>query len=397
MSEEPKTPDPSLLLDLMTRVERRFDAVKERLADRFDRDDRVQILPYRGYGTRERLWLQGRVLEDEPVGTAGKKDSVWRNLGNTWKRFETDELPGIRVEARVGGWTGEMVTDEEGYFRFDVNLPEPLAASLPEDGRLWHEVELELPESPVRACGEVLVPPAGARFGVISDIDDTVVETGVTRRLAMARTVLLRNAHTRLPFAGVAAFYAALHEARESRGPNPLFFVSASPWNLYDLLAEFMGLHGIPRGPILLRDLGLDRRRLLKVPTAEHKLGCIRPILETYPELPFILIGDSGEQDPEIYREVVREHPGRILAVYIRAIRARGDSPERAARVEALAGEMRREGVPMLLVPDTEAAAVHAAEHGWIDPGRLPGVREEKVKDEIAPSPTEAALEIGPA
>ena len=77
--------------------------------------------------------------------------------------------------------------------------------------------------------------------------------------------------------------------------------------------------------------------------------------------------------------------------------RARGDSPNRAARVEALAGEMRREGVPMLLVPDTEAAAVHAAEHGWIDPGRLPGVREEKVKDEIAPSPTEAALEIGPA
>ena len=92
----------------------------------------------------------------------------------------------------------------------------------------------------------MLVPPADAELGVISDVDDTVVETGVTHRLAMARTVFLGNARTRLPFAGVAAFYEAL--CRGSRGDcaNPVFFVSNSPWNMYDLLIEFMELQEDP-------------------------------------------------------------------------------------------------------------------------------------------------------
>ena len=377
------------LLGLAHRIDRKIDSVKQRLADRFDRDDPIQILPFRGYGTPERIFLEGRILQDEPIGKAARDDSVWRNLGNTWKRFESDEVPGVRVEARFGDWTGEVATDEEGYFQLEI-CPEPPVVELE---RLWHGVDLTLADprtgAPITARGEVLVPPLKARFGVISDIDDTVVETGVTRRLAMARTVFLRNAHTRLPFKGVAAFYDALHALRDGFGPNPVFFVSSSPWNLYDLLAEFMELQRIPKGPLLLRDFGVDAGKLLKTENREHKLNRIRPLFTLYPDLPFILIGDSGEQDPEIYREVVREHPGRVLAIYIRDV---AEKPARDAQVQALAETVRREGVPLLLVPDTVAAAVHAAENGWIDPARLVDVRDEKVKDELAPSPAEVAL-----
>lgn len=367
-------------------VERGFDAVKTRLGERFDRDDPIQILPFRGFGTPRRLFIQGRVLQDEPVGAAGENDTLWQNLGNTWKRFESDEVPHARLLARFPGWEQELVADEEGYFRAEIELASP---SVPVD--LWHEVELELvhPEPGIRASAPVLVPPNDAELGVISDIDDTVVETGVTQRLAMARTVFLNNARTRLPFKGVAAFYQALVEGTREGGLNPIFFVSGSPWNLYDLLAEFMELQKIPRGPILLRDFGLDAAKLLKKETREYKLGCIRPILDLYPQLSFILIGDSGEQDPEIYREVVREYPGRILAIYIRRI---GVGPARDEQVLNLAKEIRDEGVPMLLCEDTEAAAVHARESGWIRPAKVEQVQEEKIKDEVAPSPTEAAL-----
>ncbi|HVR99721.1 MAG TPA: phosphatase domain-containing protein [Thermoanaerobaculia bacterium] len=379
------------LLRLVSSVEDRIDRVKQRLGERFDRDDPIQILPYRGFGTRERLLLQGRVLQDEPVGASDKGDTLWENLGNTWKRFESDEVPHVPVRARFGGWSEEVLTDEEGYFRFDIRLPQPLTP--PADNRLWHDVELETRDprtsQPVRATGSVLVPPAGASFGVISDVDDTVVETGVTNRLAMARTVFLRNAHTRLPFKGVAAFYKALHQGQDGDDHNPVFFVSGSPWNLYDLLSEFMDLHGIPRGPLLLRDFGLDAGKLLKEETREYKLECIRPILDLYPGLRFILIGDSGEQDPEIYRQVVREYPGRVLAIYIRNIDA---GPAREAAVLDIAREVREEEVPMLLVKDTEAASVHALENGWIRPEKLPEVQREKVKDEVAPSPAEVAI-----
>ncbi len=380
-----------VLLEAAAPFERRFDEIKERLGDRFDRDDPIQILPYRGYGTPDRLLLQGRVLQDEPVGTAGEKDSLWKNIGNTWKRFESDEVPGARLRVRLREWIGEAESDEEGYFHVAIEPPVPLRSQ----DEIWHPVELELvhPSPGVRATGSVLIPREDAEFGVISDIDDTVVETGVTNRLLMARTVFLNNARTRLPFKGVAAFYQALVEGKEGGGPNPIFFVSGSPWNLYDLLAEFMDHQQIPRGPILLRDFGLDRQQLLKKETIEYKLGCIRPILDLYPQLQFILIGDSGEKDPEIYRQVVREYPGRILAIYIRRI---GVGPARDAAVLELAKEIREEGVPMLLCEDTEAAAVHAREQGWIRAGQVAQVHEEKMKDEAAPTPAEAAIKAEP-
>jgi len=374
------------LLRTAVPVERGVDAVKGRLAARFDRDDPIQILPYRGFGVPERFLIHGRVLQDEPVGAAGENDTIWKNLGNAWKRFESDEVPHARLLARGPGWERELTADDEGYFKAHVEPPMPLVPPG------WHEVGLQLvhphPEPGVKAAGAVLIPPDDAELGIISDIDDTVVETGVTHRLAMARTVFLNNARTRLPFKGVAAFYKALVEGVQPGGENPIFFVSGSPWNLYDLLAEFMELQGIPRGPILLRDFGLDLRKLVKKETREHKLSCIRPILDMYPKLRFILIGDSGEQDPEIYREVVREHPGRVLAIYIRRI---GIGKARDEQVLNLAKEIRDEGVPMLLCEDTEAAAVHARESGWIHPEQVKHVNAEKIKDEVAPSPTEAA------
>jgi len=373
------------VLTMAAPAERGFDAIKRRLAARFDRDDPVHIMAYRGFGTSRKLAITGRVLQDEPVATAQVHDSIWKNLGNTWKRFETDEVPHARLRVSFGDRTSEAVADEEGYFRCEVEPAEPL-----DPAAVWHPVDLELldPPHPVRATGAVLVPPPGAEYGIISDIDDTVVETGVTRRLAMARTVFLGNARTRLPFAGVAAFYDALHQGVKAGGTNPVFFVSGSPWNLYDLLVEFMDLHAIPPGPLLLRDVGISRRKLFQRPSIHHKLGCIRPILDSYPHLPFVLIGDSGERDPEIYRQIVREYPGRIRAVYIRRITL----PGRDEQVLEIAKAVREEGVPMLLVPDTEAAAVHAAELGLIRWRRLPDVHEEKLKDEIAPSPVEVAL-----
>jgi phosphatidate phosphatase APP1 len=367
-------------------VERGVDAVKGRLEARFDRDDPLQIVPYRGFGTPRRFLIQGRVLQDEPVGAAGENDTIWKNLGNAWKRFESDEVPHARLRARGPGWERELVADDEGYFQEHVEPPAPLPPGQ------WHDVELELvhPQAGgVRATGPVLIPPDDSELGVISDIDDTVLETGVTKRLAMARTVFLNNAHTRLPFKGVAAFYEALVQGVNPGGVNPIFFVSGSPWNLYDLLAEFMDLQKIPRGPILLRDFGLDPRKLLKKETVAYKLGCIRPILDLYPKLNFILIGDSGEKDPEIYRQVVREYPGRILAIYVRKIDV---GPHRDEQVLNLAKEVRDEGVPMLLCEDTEAAAVHARESGWIRADQIKNVNAEKIKDEVAPSPTEAAL-----
>lgn len=376
-------------------AEQRFDELKYRLDGRLGRDQPLQIVPYYGYGMPQRLYLKGRVLADKGIAPAGDNDTIWANLVSMYRRLESDEVPGARILARFQDVTQEVVTDGEGYF--EVWL-EPVEAAAAQTG-LWHAVELELispqPAEPVQATGQVLVPPPSAQFGVISDIDDTIVQTHATQLLRMARTVFLGNARTRLPFPGVAAFYRALHlgindTASGTTPTNPLFYVSSSPWNLYDLLIEFFELQNIPIGPLFLRDWGISEVELLPTRHGSHKLALIRQILDLYPRLPFILIGDSGQEDPEIYHQIVVEYPGRILAVYIRNVSrdlARSEAIRQLAQVVVAAGST------LILADDTLPMAEHAAAQGWLAPAALAGIQAEKAQDEAPPGELERLLD----
>lgn len=370
-------------------VEAHFDRLKQRLDLQLGREP-LQVLAYRGYGTPERLCIRGRVLENNRVSPAADNDTVWNNLLNMYRRFATDEIAGARVLVRLENQEQECITDEEGFFEAWLEPAQPLPP-----GQVWYSVEIELLEplapdqGPVRTTGEVLVPPSSAAYGVISDIDDTVVFTGATSLLVMARTVFLGNAHTRLPFPGVAAFYRALHAGASGFAHNPLFYVSSSAWNLYDLLADFFHLRDIPRGPILLRDWGLSEEELLPTGHRRYKLGVIRRIMDTYPGLPFILIGDSGQEDPEIYHELVSLYPNRILAVFIRNV---SREPKRAEHIQALAREVVAAGSTLILAENTLPLAEYAAEQGWIAPTALPEIEVEKEQDGAAPGRLEVML-----
>jgi phosphatidate phosphatase APP1 len=244
---------------------------------------------------------------------------------------------------------------------------------------LFREVELELLEPTgengrtARAVGRVLVPPATAKFGVISDLDDTVIVTNVTNRLKMFLTVALLNEHTRLPFKGVAAFYEALQNGATGAENNPIFYVSSSPWNLYSPLTEFLQIHKIPLGALFLKDF-CNQTVFAAGDHQSHKLNSIETILETYPHLPFVLIGDSGERDPEIYREVVRKYRERIRAVYIRSIDTKN---ERLAAIDRLIQEIAETGCQLILAPDTVFAAAHAAAEKLISTDALTAVPRE--------------------
>ncbi len=110
-----------------------------------------------------------------------------------------------------------------------------------------------------------------------------------------------------------------------------------------------------------------------------HKTTSIRDIFAAFPGLPFILVGDSGQEDPEIYSALVREHPGRTLAIYIRNVTP---NPERSSAVRRLAAQVSAAGSTLVLADDTLAAARHAAAHGWIAPERLAEIGTEKRADE---------------
>ena len=358
-------------------LEHSFDAVALALRRRLNKDQQLQIIPYRSYGTTNRLYVKGRVLKDKGIQKSTDKDTIWNNLLSMYKRFESDEVPQAKVKLSFQAKEYETLTDSEGYFIINLFTGEPLPWH-----DMWHEVEIELIDSPyafvpgIKNTAEILVPPADAEYGIISDIDDTIVKTTATNLLAMSRNTFFHNAYTRLPFAGVAEFYKSLQLGRNGKRNNPFFYVSSSPWNLYDLLIDFLDINDIPEGPLLLRDFGLDVNKQ-SGDHMGHKFNEIKNILTTYPHLNFVLIGDSGQEDPKIYREVVRQFPGRILAIYIRDVQL----AEREKIAIDISRDLTVEKVEMVIVDNTVEAAEHAAKAGLIFIDTIPQIEIDKKQD----------------
>lgn len=366
-----------MLQTLVGRADDLFDHARMRLRRVVPFDAPVMIQPYLGYGTTEKLVLNGRVLKDERLAAPGQDSTAWRNLVDLYKRLASSEIPGARVRARFQTAEKEAVADLEGYFNIEMALAQPL------DRPGWHAVELDLLHpapngKAVQTMAQVLVPPATARFGVISDIDDTVVWTNVANKLRMLLMLTRSNAHTRKPFKGVAAFYRALRRGAGGSEDNPVFYVSSSPWNLYIPLVEYMAVQGLPSGPLFLRDFG-DHTLFALRDHHTHKLASIEQILHAFPHLQFILIGDSGEQDPEIYSRVVKLYPQRIRVIYIRNV---NPDPSRIEAIDRLIEDVRQTGAQLVLTPDSEFAAAHAASEGLISAADLEGVRLDKKEDE---------------
>lgn len=336
------------------------------------------IVPYRSFGTDDVLVVRGRVLRDRLPSAAEPDQSPWRNLRDAWRHIESDEVRGAPLTVSCGAHMVETVTDDEGYF--EVHLP-PVGSARDADG--WCTVTVAAPGAAVdaplaQATGAVLIPPATARFGVISDIDDTILQTQATNLVRSAWVTLLQNAATRAPFPGVAALYRALQGGVTGADHNPIFYVSSSPWNLYNFLVEFMQVRGIPAGPIFLRDYGIGM--ITQALSHDHKLASMHRVLDAYPHLPFVLMGDSGQKDPELYTRLVEQYPGRVLAIYIRDV----SGAKRDAAVDAMAAALQAQGVLLRRVADSLVAAQSAAALGLITAPALDAVCAA-MADEEAP------------
>ncbi len=376
----------NLLRDITDHVEDYIDRLKSRLEARLHPEGRrVQIIPYIGYATETEIQMRARALYDNGLTPATDADKLWKNLLNAYRRVNSDEIPFAVVEVTVNGQTAKVVADEEGFFDVDLTLEKPLDAK-----RMLHDVHFKLVGLPadanvaeglpdVTAVGQVILPPKSAEYGIISDLDDTVIQTDAVNLVKMARNTFLQNSRTRLPFSGVAGFYRALQNGTR-QSYNPIYYVSSSPWNLYDLILDFFTVREIPIGTLFLRNFGFPE--VYDEGHRTHKSDAVQKIMEAYPHLNFIMIGDSGQMDPEIYTELAERYPGRVRVIYIRDVTI---LESRDQQVHQLAERLREKGIDMLLVKDTIAAAEDALGRGLILPEAMPDIREERATDDRPP------------
>ena len=365
-------------------VEHTVDDLKHAVKRHFGYAEPIHVQLYRGWGTPTRVTVLGRVLEREGPGAPEPDESTWDNVARIYKAFESDEIPGARVRVEFAGQARELEADREGYLEatFEAGAGEGAFG----EGVLPVRAELLGPlsddaDQKRHFEGEVFVPAAADELIVISDVDDTVMHTEATSLLKAAFNTLRRNAYRRTAFPGVSAFYRALRDGSEA-GTASFFYLTSSAWNVYDVMRLFFEVSDVPTGPILMRDLGLSPDKLVKGTHSRHKLRRVREILATYPDKRFVLIGDTGQHDAEIYRDVIEGlaedgDAGRVAAVYLRDV-----SPDRRdAQVQEIIDHLGELGVPAVADETSHAHAEHAATLGLVDPSRLGEIKGQADED----------------
>ena len=283
------------------------------------------VLLFPVLGRPDAVTLQGRVLADTPQG-----DSV---LARNLSRLATPNLSGVRVELSFLGREAAVTSGHDGNFQ--VTLP-PLKGSTFPVGA--HEAQAVVQGASARARVEVLAD--AAPFLVVSDFDDTVAISEVTRPDRLVTNALLRDADSQPVVPGMARFYGCLGG---EAGTVPGFaLVSGSPVQFAPRVGTFLAKHGFPAGfGLYLRDIGPGT-------LSGYKQPIIRDLLKRLPH-PVVLVGDSGEKDPEVYAQIREEFPSRVRAIYIRD----------AGNTQSLARFK-----DMILFKDAGVAAAHAAQAG---------------------------------
>lgn len=326
--------------------------------------DPLQIITFQSYGTNTHFYIRGRALEDETIDLEQK--GLLGLLINSWKRFESDEIKHTALKVTLpNGTILNTVTDDHGYFKIDEQVS-GLCDLTNDEGWLnfemaYNDVNIKRSiQNSNRFPGELLIPCVASQFGVISDIDDTIIHTGVVSTLKWKVLInsIFKSATSRIPLEGAADFYYKLHRGGSGSQANPIFYVSHSPWNLYRYLEFFLKQNTFPKGPILLRSFkDIFKKKSTNRPQKHIE---IVNILNSYSTLKFILIGDSAEYDADIYMDVANEFPTQVAAIYLRSV----SHKKKMRRVESLFEGYKQ--IPVLLVETSDEAIAHAREHGFV-------------------------------
>ncbi len=267
------------------------------------------VVPYTGYGSTEWARVLCRVLLSRPIPAdePSKRRRRRREQGiRGWRSFTSVPVGGVPVVIEVAGERIEVLADRGGVV--DTKVPVTLAPG-------WHRVTLrtegsEAVEAPIWIVG------TDVHFGVLSDVDDTVMVTALPRPFVAFWNTFVLDEHARIPTPGMAVLYERL--VRTHPG-SPVIYLSTGAWNVAPTLTRFLSRNLYPAGPLLLTDWGPTHDRWFRSGRA-HKEDNLRRLADEFPHVRWLLIGDDGQHDEELYARFAAEHPERVAAVAIRRL-----------------------------------------------------------------------------
>ncbi len=305
-----------------------------------------RILTYVGYGSPGFVRVFARIILGRR-GTAGppsRQDATGAlapaPYERGWRVFVTAPANGVPVTVTIGERTVHTRSDRGGHVDLVVQGHD-LAPG-------WQQVVVHAEGTdPVPA--DVFIVADDVDFGLVSDIDDTVITTMLPRPLIAAWNTFVLRAKNRRAVAGMAPFYRAMLSAHPGA---PAVYVSTGAWNTAPPLTRFLLESGYPLGPLLLTDWGPTNTGWFRS-GREHKRACLERMCSDFPNIRWLLVGDDGQHDPQLYADFAEAHADRVAAVCIRQL-----SPTEQVlshpmgRVDGPARPAEARSVPTFWAPD---------------------------------------------
>ena len=307
--------EPGPMLHRAARLEDAFHSFREGRARK--RGLAPTVIPYAGYGGQGWIRVLSRVLLTKPRKT-DEETSRYRSIRG-WRSFTSVPVNQVSVTITAAGREFRVTSDRGGVVDTHVEVDLPFG---------WNTIQLRTDDSPTVDAPVYVVDPA-VRFGIVSDIDDTVMVTALPRPFLAAWNTFVLDEHARRPVAGMAVLYERLARAHEGA---PVIYLSTGAWNVAPTLSRFLSRNLYPAGPLLLTDWGPTHDRLFRSGRA-HKQESLERLAEEFPDVQWLLVGDDGQHDEELYGEFARQHEANVAAVCIRqlstseAVLAGGRSP----------------------------------------------------------------------
>jgi len=273
--------------------------------------DNIEV--YNAYGNERQLFIQGRTLVKKKFRQV-KKDDGW--LSNLWRRarqIEGNEIEEAKIKATIKNQSYEIKGDDEGYFDFHIKSKVLLSTG-------YEPIDLKIENNPTAHKTQATIINSQKKLlGIICDIDDTVMISNVPNKFKLAMNTLFKNYKQRKAVPTMAKRLKKLLAENPKDAPSTLFFLSGSPQQLFNPIKSFLAYNHFPKYTIILKKAHGDHTDPLTDQLA-YKSQKIERLIQLYPNMEWVMFGDSGEKDKEVYELMKKRYPTKVKRFYIRNV-----------------------------------------------------------------------------
>jgi phosphatidate phosphatase APP1 len=314
---------------------------------------------YRGYANRQELIVMGHVFKPTKEIDYDFEEKTFKNALSIINLFRIKTHANADIHLEYSNKTIHTKTLKDGYFKFCIPLEKSNTY-----GWIDYQVSFVYGTETITKK-EIYIRPKKGNLGIISDIDDTFLVSYTLNPFKKLYFLLFRNVNTRKIYENVVPHYQALSSAGRTIGgeQNAFFYVSSSEWNLYRFIVKFTEIHQLPKAVLLLKDIKSSLTNFFWNGNRDHnhKFDKIKHILEFYPELKYVLMGDDSQRDPLLYEAICKIFPVTVIAVYIRKT-----GKQKKEKVKTILKNLESLGVAVCYFTNSNEAIAHSKKIGLI-------------------------------